>query len=275
VSTGLRDVLPDVPGLAEHWGRGVVHCPYRHGWEVRDESVDTLATGPASVHHALLFRQLTDDLAYFTRGIELDEDTRARFAARAIRIVDTPVQDVVKSEDGGIAGVRLADGTFAARRVLAVTPRMQARTEVLDGLKLPMEDLPDNRSRRYVSGTAGITEVPGVWVAGRRLRPQRRHSRTGHSTGCRPARRPPEDRGHRTGGLANAVEAAGSAGTRAQQVVHATQQSLVDGWQQAMWAGAAAMGALFVYVLARGPRIPAAAATTVDASEAAAGVVSA
>ncbi|MER5956367.1 NAD(P)/FAD-dependent oxidoreductase [Streptomyces sp. NPDC001893] len=166
VATGLRDVLPDVPGLAEHWGRGVVHCPYCHGWEVRDEPIGILAVGPASVHHALLFRQLTDDLVYFTRGNELDEDTRARFAARAILIVDTPVQDVVKSEDGGIAGVRLTDGTFAARRVLAVATRMQARTEGLDGLKLPMEDLPDNMGRHFASGTAGTTEVPGVWVAG-------------------------------------------------------------------------------------------------------------
>ena len=43
VATGLRDVLPDVPGLAEHWGRGVVHCPYCHGWEVRDEPIGVLA----------------------------------------------------------------------------------------------------------------------------------------------------------------------------------------------------------------------------------------
>jgi thioredoxin reductase len=166
VATGLRDVLPDVPGLAEHWGHGVVHCPYCHGWEVCDEPIGILATGPASVHHALLFRQLTDDLIYFTRGAELDADARARFAARNIGIIDTPVQEVVSSEDGAIAGVRLADGTLVARRVLTVVTEMQARTEGLDGLKLPMEDLPDNMGRRFASGMAGTTDVPGVWVAG-------------------------------------------------------------------------------------------------------------
>jgi thioredoxin reductase len=166
VATGLRDVLPDVPGLAEHWGHGVVHCPYCHGWEVRDEPIGILAVGPASIHHALLFRQLTDDLIYLTHGTDLDDDTRARFAARNIRIIDTPVQEVMTSKDGGIAGVRLTDGTVVARRVLAVATQMQARTEGLDGLKLPMEDLPDNMGRRFTSGMAGITEVPGVWVAG-------------------------------------------------------------------------------------------------------------
>ncbi|HZG05454.1 MAG TPA: NAD(P)/FAD-dependent oxidoreductase [Streptomyces sp.] len=166
VATGLRDVLPDVPGLARHWGHGVVHCPYCHGWEVRGEPIGVLAVGPASVHHALLFRQLTDDLVYFTRGTELDEDTRARFAARAVQVVDAPVEEVVTGEDGGIAGVRLGDGRLVSRRVLAVATTLRARTEGLDGLGLPMEDLPDGMGRRFASGTAGTTEVPGVWVAG-------------------------------------------------------------------------------------------------------------
>ncbi|MFZ3474878.1 NAD(P)/FAD-dependent oxidoreductase [Streptomyces sp. 4.24] len=168
VATGLRDVLPEVPGLAGHWGGGVVHCPYCHGWEVRDEPIGVLATGPASVHHALLFRQLTDDLVYFTRGTGLDAETRARFAARGIRVVDTPadgVVAVVEDRDGAIAGVRLADGQVVARRVLAVATTMRARTEGLAGLALPMEDLPGG-GRRFASGAGGSTGVPGVWVAG-------------------------------------------------------------------------------------------------------------
>ncbi|MEU6644720.1 NAD(P)/FAD-dependent oxidoreductase [Saccharomonospora sp. NPDC046836] len=165
VATGLRDVLPDIPGLAQHWGRGVVHCPYCHGWEVRDEAIGILAVGPASIHHALLFRQLTEDLVYFTRGTDLAEDTRARFAARGIRVIDTPVAEV-ESDESGITGVRLADGRVLPRRVLAVVTTTLARTDGLDGLRLPMEDLPGGMGRRFVTGMAGTTEVPGVWVAG-------------------------------------------------------------------------------------------------------------
>ncbi|MFJ6573371.1 NAD(P)/FAD-dependent oxidoreductase [Streptomyces sp. NPDC091292] len=166
VATGLRDILPDVDGLARHWGHGVVHCPYCHGWEVRDEPIGVLAVGPASVHHALLFRQLTDDLVYFTRGTDLDEDTRTRFAARGIRVVDAPVAEVESTEDGGISGVRLADGRIVARRVLAVATTMLPRTEGLDGLSLPMRDLPGGMGRHFTTGTGGTTEVPGVWIAG-------------------------------------------------------------------------------------------------------------
>lgn len=166
VATGLRDVLPEVPGLAEHWGHGVVHCPYCHGWEVRDEPIGVLAVGPASIHQALLFRQLTDDLVYFSGGTELDDDARARFAARTIEIVDTPVEAIESTADGGMAGVRLSDGRLVARRVLAVATGMQARTEGLDRLRLPMQDLPGGMGRSFASGMAGLTEVPGVWVAG-------------------------------------------------------------------------------------------------------------
>jgi thioredoxin reductase len=165
VATGLTDVLPEVPGLAEHWGDSVVHCPYCHGWEVRDEPIGILATGPASIGHALLFRQLTDDLTYFTHGTDLDEDSRARFAARGIRVIDTPVTEIVNDESGALAGVQLADGQVVARRVLAVGPQMRARTQGLEGFGLPMQDLP-NIGRAFASGPAGATEVPGVWVAG-------------------------------------------------------------------------------------------------------------
>ena len=166
VATGLRDVLPEVPGLAGQWGRGVVHCPYCHGWEVRDEPVGVLAVGPASLHHAVLFRQLTDDLVYFANGTELDRDARDRFAARGIRVVDPPVAGIETGEDGSIAAVRLTDGRRVPRRVVAVATRMVARTDGLEELGLPVQDLPGGMGRQIVSGMAGSTEVPGVWVAG-------------------------------------------------------------------------------------------------------------
>ena len=59
VATGVRDELPDVPGLAARWGIDVLHCAYCHGWEVAGQRVGILATGPMAVHQALLFRQLS------------------------------------------------------------------------------------------------------------------------------------------------------------------------------------------------------------------------
>ena len=50
ITTGLVDELPDVPGVRERWGRDVLHCPYCHGWEVRDQPIGVLASGPMAVH---------------------------------------------------------------------------------------------------------------------------------------------------------------------------------------------------------------------------------
>ncbi len=54
VTTGLVDELPDIPGVRERWGRDVLHCPYYHDWEVRDQAIGVVATGPMAVHQALL-----------------------------------------------------------------------------------------------------------------------------------------------------------------------------------------------------------------------------
>jgi thioredoxin reductase len=166
IATGARDILPDLPGLAPHWGHAVVHCPYCHGWEVRDQPIGVLAVGPASIHQASLFRQLTDDLVYFANRTDLDSATRARFAARDIQVVETEVASVEATPDGGIAGVRLTDGRMVPRRVLAIATTLEPHLEGLDALRLPIEDLPNGMGRRIASGQAGQTDVPGVWVAG-------------------------------------------------------------------------------------------------------------
>ena len=66
VTTGLVDELPDIPGLAERWGRDVLHCPYCHGWEVRDQPIGIIGGSARSVHQALLFRQWSADVVLFS-----------------------------------------------------------------------------------------------------------------------------------------------------------------------------------------------------------------
>ena len=165
VTSGLVDDLPDIPGLGERWGRDVVHCPYCHGWEVRDQPIGVLASGPTSVHQALLFRQLSDDVVYFRRGTALDGAAASRLAARGIRVVEGEVSAVVIADDR-VAGVRLADGTVVARRALAVAARMTARAGFLADLGLKASEHPSGMGAHVPADPAGRTEVPGVWAAG-------------------------------------------------------------------------------------------------------------
>jgi thioredoxin reductase len=166
VTTGLTDELPDVPGLRELWGRDVLHCPYCHGWEVRDRAIGVLATGPMSVHQALLFRQLSEDVAFFTHDWDAlgDEDART-LAARGIRVVRGAVA-ALETKEGRLSGVRLADGTVVDRQALSVAPRMVARADFLAGLGLRPGAHPSGMGEHIAVDPAGATDVPGVWAAG-------------------------------------------------------------------------------------------------------------
>ena len=131
VATGLVDELPDLPGLQARWGRDVLHCPYCHGWEVRDQAIGVLATGPRAVHQALLFRQLSADIILFQHMMSSVSDEEVeQLGARRIRVVVGEVASV-QVDDDRLVGVRLTDGTAVSRDVLAVAPRMIARADFL------------------------------------------------------------------------------------------------------------------------------------------------
>ena len=166
VTTGLVDELPDVPGLRERWGRDVVHCPYCHGWEVRDRAIGVLATGPRSVHQALLFRQWSADVTLFLHRAPVPDPEQAeRLAARGIAVVTGEVAALEVAGDR-LAGVRLADGTVIAREVVAVAPRMVARAGLLASLGLRAVEHPSGAGEHVPADPTGRTDVPGVWVAG-------------------------------------------------------------------------------------------------------------
>jgi thioredoxin reductase len=166
VATGLVDELPDVPGLRARWGRDVVHCPYCHGWEVRDRAIGVLASGPMAVHQALLFRQWSGDVTFFSHTMPPPAGEAAeQLAARGIGVVDGEVASLEIAGDR-LAGVRLSDGTLVGREVLAVSTRMVARAGFLATLGLRPAEHPGGVGEHITSDTTGRTEVPGVWVAG-------------------------------------------------------------------------------------------------------------
>jgi thioredoxin reductase len=165
VTTGLVDELPDVPGLRELWGTDVVHCPYCHGYEVRDEPIGVLCSGPRAVHLAQLFRQLSDDVALFLHtGPRPSVEESEGLAARGIAIIEGEVA-ALETEAGRLRGVRLASGEIVPRRVLAVETRLVARAGLLAGVGLEATEQPLGGERIEADAT-GLTAVPGVWVAG-------------------------------------------------------------------------------------------------------------
>ncbi|MEU8455584.1 NAD(P)/FAD-dependent oxidoreductase [Streptomyces griseoaurantiacus] len=166
VATGLKDELPPVPGVAERWGRDVLHCPYCHGWEVRDEAFGVLATSPMSVHQALLVSHWSKDTTLFLNGVaeaDLSDEELRRLAAAGVDVVPGGVAGLVV-EDDRITGVRLADGSVHARSVVFVASRMVPRTGLLEKLGAELRETPVGACP--VVDETGRTTVPGVWAAG-------------------------------------------------------------------------------------------------------------
>ena len=175
VATGLRDVLPEVPGLAARWGIDVVHCPYCHGWEVRGQRIGILSTGPAAIHQALLFQQLSRHVTLLQHtGPALDADQRKQLAALGVAIAEGEVERIEAGADG-LTGVVLAGRGRLALDAVVVAPRMEARAELLEPLGLkPAEVLMGEHpvGTRIEADRTGATAVPGVWVAGNLTDPQ-------------------------------------------------------------------------------------------------------
>jgi thioredoxin reductase len=149
VATGLRDELPDIPGMAELWGTDVVACPYCHGYEVADRPIGVIG----SAEHALLLRQWSDDVVFFSPTSAIPE--RRQLVARGIRIVEGTVARL-SIEDSRLRGVELTDGRCVSREAIFVRPQMVPQDSLLTPLGYdPVKTLP-----------GGQTNVPGIWVAG-------------------------------------------------------------------------------------------------------------
>ena len=167
VATGVGDELPDIPGIRERWGRDLLHCPYCHGWEVRDQPLGVLGTIPGSVLHAQLVRQWSDDVVFFANTYELSSSERQGLAARGIRIVEGEVARLVVEADH-LSAVELVDGTVVPRTAVFVRP---GNTPHPDGL-LAMLGCDLDAAGFVIVDSTGRTSVPGVWAAGNVVDPR-------------------------------------------------------------------------------------------------------
>lgn len=174
IATGLVDELPEVPGLREQWGRGVLHCPFCHGWEVRDQRIGVLATDPMGVHKAMLFRLWSDDVVLFTGEQALDEAQRAQMAALDVTLVEGAIVGLDVDSDM-LRGVQVVNRTSTASGgtevvevvevdAVVVSTRMVVRAEPFAGIGIELTDHP--MGAFIEANEFGQTVVEGVWAAG-------------------------------------------------------------------------------------------------------------
>lgn len=163
LATGLRDEIPDIPGLKERWGATVIHCPYCHGYEVRNQPLGVLATSPISIHQAGMIPDW-GPTTYFTQGLfEPDEEQREFLLKRGVTIENTPIIEVL-GRVPEISTVYLADGRTIRIAALFVAPKTHMTSPFAEQLGCEFEEGPLGLVIK--TNAMKQTSVEGVFAAG-------------------------------------------------------------------------------------------------------------
>lgn len=160
---GIRDHLPDVPGLAERWGGTVLHCPYCHGYEFLNQALGVLSITPMSVHQALLISEW-GPTTFFLNGRDMpDAETLSHLKARGVQIETAPIA-TLEGEAETLDGVRLTDGRLLPLAALYVATRTEMTSPLAEQLGCAMQG--GMHGPVIVVDQIGQTSVPGVFAAG-------------------------------------------------------------------------------------------------------------
>lgn len=163
LATGVADTLPDVPGLKTRWGATVLHCPYCHGYEVRDRPLGVLANHPMAAHQAAMIPDW-GPTTLFTQGrFEPDAEQLAHLVARGVAVEREPVVELL-GDAPSLDAVRLADGRVMTVNALFVAPETRMASPLAQQLGCAFDDGMLGPVIRVDDWKA--TTIPGVFAAG-------------------------------------------------------------------------------------------------------------
>jgi thioredoxin reductase len=166
-ATGLVDEPPDIAGLDEHWGRGVIHCPFCHGYEVRDQRIVQIVSHPTGLHPAVLFRQLTERLTLVLHdGVSAEHPELDALRTAGVRVVDDRASRVIAGDDGRVVAVELASGDRIEADAVAVGARFHPRVDALESLGIARVEHPSGLGDVLHTELTGETSVAGLYAAG-------------------------------------------------------------------------------------------------------------
>jgi len=160
---GISDVLPEIPGLAERWGKSVIHCPYCHGYEFAGQRLGVLGMSPNSLHQAMLIPEWGPTTFFLNGQPEPDAATLSGLAARGVHIERSPVVEL-RGEGTGLSVVQLADGRLSRIDALYIGAPTRLNSSVAEQLGCAVDDGPLGKIVR--TDAMKLTTVPDVWAVG-------------------------------------------------------------------------------------------------------------
>lgn len=162
LATGVEDVLPPIPGLEAQWGAGAMTCPYCHGYELNRGKLAVVATGPMSIHHAIVVSEWGPTTLFLNEAAAPDPGEKAELAQRGIAIETTPIRAVEGTR--GMPVLTLNDGRALAFAGVFVATSVRFASPVAEQLGCELTDTPVGKLIKVDPGQA--TSVPGVFACG-------------------------------------------------------------------------------------------------------------
>jgi len=160
-ATGVRDAIPDIPGLAECWGISVIHCPYCHGYEVRNQPTGILANGDSAWEFAQLINHWTKDLTIFTNGeATFPEETRQLVQRLGVELNENTITEI-RHDNGKLRQIAFSDGSTANLSALYTRFPIAQHSDIPQALGCEMTEhgfIQTDEMKR--------TSVAGIYAAG-------------------------------------------------------------------------------------------------------------
>ncbi|KMQ65586.1 pyridine nucleotide-disulfide oxidoreductase [Chryseobacterium angstadtii] len=161
LASGIKDIMPDIPGFAECWGISVLHCPYCHGYEVRNEVTGILSDGDMAYDFSKLVYNLTKDLFLFTNGQSvLSKEQKQKLAQNNISLVEDEIEKI-EHENGNIRKMIFKSGKEISMKVLYAKVSFEQSINASGNLDVELTE------QGFVK-TDGMqkTNIPGVFACG-------------------------------------------------------------------------------------------------------------
>ncbi|KRB62129.1 thioredoxin reductase [Rhizobium sp. Root708] len=137
LATGVRDILPEITGLRERWGKSVFHCPYCHGYELDRGEIGVIAASALSMHHALMLPDWGPTTFLLNGAFEPDAEQRDALSARGVKVEYAPIRELF-----GHADIRLADGRELSFAGLFALAQFELTSPIAATMGLELEEGP-------------------------------------------------------------------------------------------------------------------------------------
>ncbi|RYZ59592.1 MAG: NAD(P)/FAD-dependent oxidoreductase [Proteobacteria bacterium] len=161
IATGVKDIMPAIPGYEEHFATTVFHCPFCHGYEHRNQALAVVANGDMGMHMIAIMLGLSPDLVVFTNGpSQFSGEQLSLLKSKNIRLEESPIREILGDGKGHLRTILLQDGTRVDREAMLFRPDQKQKSDLALELGCTLNDM------GLIEAVDGVTKQKGVFVAG-------------------------------------------------------------------------------------------------------------